>query len=138
MRWERSDSRKITGGAYLLALALTAAACAGIPAHLAGPAAPDPFTCALRQLDAMDYTVALSDRRAGIIRADREKRGAMETMTSAFGGANYDELQVMAAGDSIRVTASRVNSYAASARRQRPRKEALADARALLKACAHQ
>ena len=136
--------RRLTPG---IAVVLLITACSYAPQSYS-VATPSPqadtYSCTMRQVNALGYTVANADRDAGLIVASKQTSGLG---TAIFTGKEYhDQLSVVvfeadANRTSIRVTAATstqnaINFGAASNSNAKPSDKVKQDAQTLLQACA--
>lgn len=103
----------------VLCAALGASACATAPVSFTSPtpaSQDDAYSCALRKINEMGFTVANTDRQAGFITAEKQTSGLG---TALLTGKKYqDQLTVSifdnagSASRTIRVTAAQTNENA--------------------------
>lgn len=105
---------------------------------------PDAYSCALRKVNELGYTVTNTNREAGFITADKQTSGVF---TKAFTGAEYHDVITVsifddpsAGGRKIRVTSGSSNRQSSllgtSSENIAPSDKGQKDANALLSACA--
>jgi hypothetical protein len=103
--------------------------------------APDAYTCSLRKINELGYTVTNTNREAGFITGEKSTTG---TFTRAMTGSQYASILTVsifddAAARKIRVSAGqsreRSNLFTTSKSTEPPSDVGVADAKALLNAC---
>lgn len=104
----------------------------------------DAYTCAVQKVNELGYTVTNTNREAGFITADKQTTGAMRKALT--GQEFHDQLTVSVSEDApsqkrkLRVTAAattaRTTLFNTSTSSKSPSDEAVADANAILAACA--
>lgn len=108
-------SRMRIVGAVLMLAACTFASRGSVASTLAPDAA---FTCALQQVTRLGYSVTMSERAGGLLRAERQTAGSF---TQLMGGQNFDELNITTlpgagAGSDLTITATSTTQAAGRAR----------------------
>lgn len=124
----------------------TLTACGGKPVSyfaLTPQLAPDAYSCALRKVNELGYTVKDANRDAGFITADKQTTGALRK--ALMGNEDHDQLTVSVFDDAesqkrkMRVTAAattaRTTMFNTHTSGKQPSEAAIADANAVLSAC---
>jgi hypothetical protein len=121
--------------------------CGGTPVSyfsLTPQPSADAYTCAIRKVNELGYTVTNTNKDAGFITADKQMTGAMHKVL--LGSEEHDQLTVSIFDDpatqqrKLRVTAAATtassNLFGTKTSAKSPSDAAMADANALLSACA--
>lgn len=130
----------------LFFVCLFAGACKTAPiSYFAATPQPagDAYTCALRKLNELGYTISNTNKEAGFITGDKQTSGLG---TRLFTGSQYTSVLTVSIFDApstegrrIRVTAAQVrersNLFATSKNAEKPSDVGIADANAVLEAC---